>query len=347
MKKGFITFLAAALTMGVLASCGGSGSSATTAAAAAPAGKAESTETSAAAAEPQKLGLAYQYGLSYAPAVIAMQKGYIEESYKAATGRDLEITWNQMSSGADINTAIAAGEIQGGFMGLGPAMTGVMKGVGYKIFANISGQEHGMMTNDEGIKTLGDLVGSDKQIALVNIGSIQHIILAKALADNGFDPHALDSNIVAMKHPDGMSSLETGSVACHLTSSPYIFKEKEEDNLREIEEIANAWTVEDSFIVGVASEELHDSDPELYKALCDGIRMGQDLINEKPDEAAAITAELDGNTPEVEKDYLLRGRYVSKTSNMFKLAEFMGANGFLDPAPKEYSDLVFENVEGD
>ncbi|MCR4585541.1 MAG: ABC transporter substrate-binding protein [Lachnospiraceae bacterium] len=300
-------------------------------------GKAEETKT---------LSLAYQYGLAYAPAVIAEHEGYIEEAYRKATGNEVTVTWNQMSSGADINTGIAAGELDGGFMGVAPAITGVTKGVGYRIFSNLSGQRHGMMTNDAGVNSLKDLAGTDKQIALVNIGSIQHIILGKALVENGLDAHALDANIVAMKHPDGMSSLESGIVSCHLTSSPYIFKEEENGELHELTEVSAAWTVDDSFIVGVASEKLHDTDPELYKALCEGIQRGIDLINSDPAKAAAITAEPDGNTVEEEIALYGKGSYHSYTSNLYELAVFMGENGFVDNAPASYRDIVFDNVEG-
>ena len=40
------------------------------------------------------------------------------------------------------------------------------------------------------------------------------------------DAHALDNNLVAMSHPDGMTALMSGSVACQLTTAPYIFKAK-------------------------------------------------------------------------------------------------------------------------
>lgn len=297
--------------------------------------------------DPAKLSLAYQYGLAYGPALIAQQEGYIEEAYKEATGRDVEITWNQMSSGADINTGIASGELSGGFMGLAPAITGVMKGVGYRVFSNLSGQRHGLMTNDPSITSLGDLVESDKQIALVNIGSIQHILLAKALTDSGFDAHALDANIVAMAHPDGMTALESGSVSCHLTSSPYIFMELENDTLTELPEVNSTWTDKDSFIVGVASEELKAGDPDLYKALCDGISRGIDLINSDPEAAAELIYELDGNTLEDELAYMKLGSYSVETSGIFEIATFMAENGFLEAAPASYEDLVFENVKGD
>ena len=292
-----------------------------------------------------ELNLAYQYGLAYAPAVIAQQMGFVEEAYQEKTGGEVTVNWNQMSSGADINVGIASGDLDGGFMGIAPAVTGVMKGVGYRIFTNLSGQRHGMMSNDEEVTALGDLIGTNKQIALVNIGSIQHIILGKALADNGYDAHALDSNIVAMAHPDGMAALEAGSAACHLTSSPYIFMEEASGDFHEIKEVGEAWTAEDSFIVGVASETLKE-EPELYDALCEGIQKGRTYLKEHPDEAAELLSALDGNSKEEELKYLEMGSYEEETSGIFELALFMADNGFIETAPASYEDLVFEEVKG-
>ena len=304
------------------------------------------TDSAEKSGEDAVLNMAYQYGLAYAPLTVAQVNGYIEEKYREATGGELTITWTQMSSGADINTGIASGSIDVGFMGVGPAVTGVTKGLGYKIFTNLSGQEHGLMTNDGSVKSLGDLVGSDKQIALVNPGSIQHIILAKVLSDNGFDPHGLDANIVGMKHPDGMTALMSGSVAAHLTSNPYIYKEREDETLSELTEVSDFWSADRSFIVGVASQTLHDEKSELYTALCDGIAEAIDYINANPSDAAAITAEFDGNTLEDELKYMELGRYSTETTGIFELATFMGENGFIDNAPSAYEDLVFDNVRG-
>ena len=298
-------------------------------------------------AEEAELNIAYQYGLAYAPLIVAQDQGLIEAAYEEATGETVTVTWTQMSSGADINTGIAAGELDAGFLGVAPAVTGVMKGVGYKIFTNLSGQQHGMMTNSEEIKSLSDLVGTDAQIALVNIGSIQHIILAKALDEAGLDAHALDANIVAMKHPDGMSALLSGSAAAHLTSSPYIFMEQEEEDLYEIPEVSSAWTVEDSFIVGVASEELQGENEALYQALCDGISAAIDYVNENPEDTAALTCEFDGKTPEEELYYLQKGIYKADTSHVMELAQFMAKSAFIDEAPEDFHVLAFDNVEGD
>lgn len=298
-------------------------------------------------AEAVTLNLAYQYGLAYAPLVIVQEQKLIENAYEEATGKKVTVTWNQMSSGADINTGISGGSLDAGFMGVGPAVTGVMKGVGYKIFTNLSGQEHGLMTNDESIQSFDDLIGSSKQIALVNIGSIQHVLLALALENAGYDPHALDANIVAMAHPDGMAALESGNVACHLTSSPYIFKEREEANLHEIKDVSEAWGAEESFIVGVASEKIHDENPELYQALCDAIKKAVDFMNDSPEEAAKLTCEFDGNSEEEELAYIEKSNYTIETKGVFELASFMAKTEFIETAPGSYEDLVFDNVSGD
>lgn len=309
--------------------------------------KKETKQGNGASGNEAVLNIAYQYGIAYAPLIIAQKNQTIEKSYKEATGKEVTVNWIQMSSGADINTGIASDELNVGFMGVGPAITGVAKKVGYKIFTNVSGQEHGLMVNDDSIKSLKDIVGSDAQISVVNIGSFQHIILAMALESEGEDPHALDSNLIAMKHPDGMTSLETGSVLGHVTTSPYIYKEQAESNLHSIDSVKDVWTNENSFIVGVASEKLYSENPDLYKALCDGVSDAMQFIKDNVKEAAALTYEADGSTQEEEEEYLTKGYYGTETKGITKMAEFMYKNKFVDVDPGKYEDIVFDNVTGD
>ena len=202
------------------------------------------------------------------------------------------------------------------------------------------------MSNDPEVKDLEDLIGSSKQIALVNIGSFQHIVLAKALDNAGLDPHALDSNIVAMAHPDGMAALQSGNVSCHLTSSPYIFTERADSSFHELTEVNDAWGPEDSFIVGVASSTLHD-DEDLYNAVCTGIERAMEFITDSAEDAAAILCEFDGNTAEEELEYLEKGVYTPQTSKLFEMATFLSDAEFIDKKIESYSDLVYSNVTGD
>lgn len=292
------------------------------------------------------INIAYQYGLSYAPLVLCKEQGIIEKNYFNKTGKNLIINWSQMSSGPDINTAFASGDLDVACMGIAPAITGISNKIGYKIFTNISGQEHGLMSNDASINSLEDYIGSNNQIALVNIGSIQHIILAMSLVKNGYDAHALDANIVGMKHPDGKVALESNSISGHLTSNPYIYMERENSNLHELNEIKDTWSVNDSFIVGVASEELY-SNTELYSTVYDSISEAIDILNSNPEDAAQITCELDGNSLEDELQYMKAGSYSTTTSGILDLANFMYENQFISEKIDNYSDLTYDNVVGD
>lgn len=293
------------------------------------------------------LNVAYQYGLAYAPLVVCQENELIEKAYADLTGKSVNVIWNQMNSGADINVGIASNSIDVGFMGIAPAITGISKNVGYKIFTNLSGQEHGLMCNKPTIQSLDNLIDSSEQIALVNTGSIQHIILGLALDANGYDAHTLDSNIVAMKHPDGMTAIESGNIATHLTSNPYIYKERANSSLHELTEVKDVWNKEKTFIVGIASNNLYENNPELYNALCKAISESIDMINSDPASIASVTCEYDGNSYEEEVEYLKAGSYNTATTGIFELSRFMYDNKFIEAEIKSYSELVFDNVTGD
>ena len=167
IRKALALLLAAVMIAG-LSSCGGSDDESGT-----------------------KLKIVQQYGMAYAPFKIMQEKKLIEKYYDGA-----EIEWSVLNSGQAINEGFASGDVDIGAMGLAPVITGVTSGVPYKICSNISAQPNRLMTNSKKVKTLKNI--GKKKIALVNIGSIQHIILAMAAEKELGDAHALDHNIVAM-----------------------------------------------------------------------------------------------------------------------------------------------------
>lgn len=296
-----------------------------------------------AANEKATLNIAYQYGMAYAPLLVMKEQGLIEKHY----GKEVEITWQVLNSGAAINEGITAGSIDIGAMGVAPAVLGVMNGVPYKIFSALSSQPHGIMTNVDSIQSLNDIT-PDTKIALVNIGSIQHILLAMACENELGDARALDNNIQAMSHPDGMTALVSGAVDCQLTTSPYLFREAEYDNLHMINSIEEVWPNGNSFIVGMASEKLHDEDPELYNAVVAAMDEAITFLNENKEAAAEMLCENENVTAEIMLQWLSDPAcgYNSELKGVMDMAYFMADHEFISNGPSDVSDIAYDNVKG-
>lgn len=286
------------------------------------------------------LTIAYQGGIGYAPVHILEAKKLIEKNY----GEDITVEFVKLDSGAAINEGIIGGTIDIGCMGVAPAISGVAAGIPYKVISNLCSQSHGLMTRDKDIKTLKDITAEDK-IALVNTGSIQHILLSMAAEKVLGDAHALDNNIQAMSHAEGMAALESGTVTLHLTSSPFIYQERENENYAELAEINEVWPSGNSFLVAMASEKLHE-DEKLYSAVSAAFSEAIEFINTNKDETATIETEYLGLDRETVMSYLNEKdcQYFGELKGADTMADFMYSAGFIT---KEVAidSLKYENVK--
>jgi len=292
-----------------------------------------------------EITFAYQYGMAYAPVAIMISKNLFDNNYQGDL--DVHINWAQMNSGAAINEAMVGGSVQFGAMGVAPFISGISIGMPYKMFGSFSAQRQGIAVNDPSLKSLKDF-SSENKIALVNIGSIQHILLAMAAEKELGDAHALDGNIVAMAHPDGKTALENNVVAAHLTSAPYIYQEEANSDLTILDDLDEVWPADNSFIVGIASAAIAEEHPDVYEAFCTALREAVEFLNTNKDEAAEILCEEEGVTKEQMLEWLNDPRciYSTEAKGIMSTAEFMYNNGFIESLPKEFSDFAFDNVTG-
>ncbi len=288
------------------------------------------------------LNAAYQYGMAYAPMLIMEEKKLIEECY----GEEIEINWQQLNSGSAINEGFIGGTLDMGAMGVAPFISGVASGLPYKMYSAYSSQRHGLMTNDKSIKTLSDIKDGD-QIALVNIGSIQHILLSMAAKKELGDAHILDGNIAAMPHPDGRTALESGSVKLHLTSAPYIYLESKNEKLQEINAIGEVWPEGNTFIVGLLSQKVYENQ-KLYNAIVEATDKAIDYINNNKQEVAELLCENEGVDAATMLEWLNDSAcgYSSESKGVLDMASFMEEEGFVESTPKNFSDYAYDNVKG-
>ena len=275
--------------------------------------------------ETQTITIAYQGGIGYAPVHIMEAKKLIEKNYD----EEITVKFVKLDSGAAINEGIIGGTIDIGCMGVGPAISGVAAGIPYKVISNLSSQSHGLMSNNKEITKLEDIKSEDK-IALVNTGSIQHILLSMAAEKVLGDAHALDNNIQAMSHAEGMAALESGTVTLHLTSSPFIYQERANENYTELKEISEVWPSGSSFLVAMASEKLSQNE-KLFTAVSAAFDEAIEFINTNKAETAEIEAEYLGLDLETVNSYLDEEdcQYFSELKGADVMADFMFSAGFI------------------
>lgn len=296
--------------------------------------------------EKDTLTIAYQGGIGYAPVHVLEAKDLIETKYKEATGKEVEVEFQKLDSGADINTGIIGDTIDIGCMGIAPAISAVSNGIPAKVLTGLCSQSHGLMTSDAKIKTLSDI--GNEQIALVNIGSIQHILLAMACEKELGDAHALDNNIVKMAHAEGFAALEAGTYKLHLTSSPYINRERENEAYSEIKAVNEIWPDGNTFLVALATTKLQSENEELFNAVTEAFEEAITFINENQQETAEIVADkLDQDVETTLADLQDEtSMFFGELKGATQMAEFMYRAEFME-SEVTFEKLTFPNVKGD
>lgn len=289
----------------------------------------------------EKLVIAYQWGLAYAPLEVIKEKKLIEKHYNG----EIEIEWKTMNGSSEMYEGIVAGSVDVAHSGIGPFLTNTSKGVPCKMYSALSAQPMGLNTSKQEINSLKDFKPDDK-IAVVSWGSIQHIMLSMAAEKYLGDAHALDHNIVNMSHPDGMQALLSGSVPAQLTTPPYYFMELETEGIHEIKEVAEAFPKDATIILGAASNKLYEERREVYDALIAAMEDAMEFLNENPNESAQLLCDKEGITAEKMQTYLTADGvlYSMRPSGVLEIADFMGRAGFLEYAQTSYEEICFPEV---
>ena len=291
------------------------------------------------AAATNEIRIAGQFGLVYAPLMIA-KKLQIFEKY------GLRPVWKEYGSGAAVREGLVSGEVDVGFMGIPPFLIGWDKGCPWKAALGFVVIPVGLVTYDSSIKSLKDFKSTHK-IALPSPGSVQHILLAMAAEKELGSASALDQNLVAMAHPDGAAALiSKRGIAAHFTTPPYLFEELSQPGFHTVVDDIEAFGQPFSFNVGVASEKFHDRNPVAYACFVAAVSEAMAWINTNKKEAADILAPEFGLTPEKTYTYMTWPGmdYTTAPYGLLGFADFMQEAGYISNAPKDLSEIAWENL---
>jgi taurine transport system substrate-binding protein len=237
---------------------------------------------------------------------------------------DYNIKWTKFDSGADINTAFIAKELDFGAIGSSPVARGLSAplNIPYQVafVLDVAGDNEALVArNGSGVETVADLRG--KRIGTPFASTAHYSVLA-ALSQNGLS--ASDVRLVDLQPQAILAAWERGDIDAAYTWLPTL------DQLRTSGKdlITSRQLAKDgkpTLDLGVVSREFASAHPEVIDIWRQQQARALRLIKDDPDAAAkAISAEI-GLPPEEVAGQLKQGVYL--TPEEVASTEWLGSAG--------------------
>ena len=210
------------------------------------------------------------------PFVAAIADGRLDAAAKKA---GVEIDWRQFSSGGDISTALASGNVPVGVIGSTGIAAAATRGVDFQLFwilDNIGKSEALVALNGSGIEKPADLVG--KKVAVPFVSTSHFHLLVGMEKVWGIDPKQVQ--ILNMKPPQIMAAWQRGDIDAAYVWPPAL-----------TQLLADGTVISDSEQVGAASVPTFDG----LKVASDFAEVHKDFMTEFTKALAAAYADYNAN----------------------------------------------------
>lgn len=288
--------------------------------------------------------IAAQNGLGYAPLyLLAMKQEFL---HKYAPDADVKLV--QLAGGAGVREALLSDSVDVGGLAMSPIIQAWAKGADLKIALGLSDMPIQLITWRPDLKSVKDLKPTDK-VNVISIGSPQTLVMKMAAAKYFGSTNALDHQLIAIAHPDGVAALiAKRDLAAHFATPPYIRILMKEPGMHVI--LSNKDFDEANFmlIVAGAGKSFVEGKPKLYAATMAALTDVIAWMNAKPEEAAALLASQPGKL--TKDDWLAEmkqdGVHFSPIPHgLVALSAFMAKIDMVSKAGT-FDELTWDNLHG-
>jgi NitT/TauT family transport system substrate-binding protein len=310
----------------------------------------------AAGAEPSEIRIAQQFGVNYLPLLIMKRQQLVEKHARAQGLGQVTVTWAKFGSGAAMNDALLAGNLDFASGGVGPLLKIWDKAKGrfdVKGVASLGSMPLYLTTVNPDVRTVADFSDRDKIALPAAKVSIQAIVLqmaaAKAFGEAQYDK--LDRLTVSMKHPDALAAMLSGTeVTAHFANSPFQEQELQEPRARKVlssYDVLGPSTLNSLY----TTARFHDANPKAYRAVLDALVEAMKIINADKLAAARSYVEEERSTlqPQFVARILENPDFVVTPvpQGIMKYAEFMHRTRSIDNLPQSWKDVYFPEIHGE
>lgn len=307
-------------------------------------------------AEVGELAVAKQYGISYLPLMLMEADRLIEKHAQLDGLGELKVDWRTLAGGAPMNDAILSGSLHFASGGVGPLVTlwARTKGtIDVKAAAAMNSMPLYLNVRSATAKTIADLTEKDR-IALpavkVSIQAITLMMAAEKLWGPG-QAGKLDSQTIAMSHPDGQAALLSGAaeVTAHFSSPPFQYQQLKTPGIVNILSSYDVLGGPATFNLVWATTKFRKENPRVYAAFMKAFTEAIDTINADKSKAARRYLEIAKDKRSTHEEILgmLNDPAIEFTltpKGVMKYVEFMHKIGAIKVKADRWQDLFFDNA---
>ena len=283
-----------------------------------------------------KVTIAYQPNLGYAPIIILKNKNWLSDL------SDHEVNFTVTDSGALIRSGMLTGDIQFGALAISPFLVGLDRGVDWAVVCGLSEVDQWMMVSDPKLRTLADFGDNDK-ISVLSADNNQAAFLRIAAARDLGDGHALDSNLVYQPQSDGMQALLSGQVEGHFTNPPYQFLEKDA-GMRVLLSSRSLYegSAPPSFALLTALNSYGKSNPEIVEKVREGVGKAVEFLASNKEESVAILAKEFDSDPATFERYVYNEsvNFTIEPAGIARMGADMQDAKMISSAPSKDGDVL-------
>lgn len=291
---------------------------------------------------PEKIAIAFQPSITYAPLMIVMHQETLEKQFPNITFK-----WQVLANNSTIKNKTLANQLQVVAGDINTFFIGRDNNIDWKLLASLNHTNFWLVVNNSKIKSLKDFKPGMK-IGVPSLDSLQAILLRIAAKKELGNAAALDNNIIEIPHNLGLQAFKNLEIVGHFTIPPFQFKEVEAGGkvILKSADIFGKTTTANLFM----KENFYQQYPKFAKALYLAVNKATKLLNEQPDKAAKVL-ENEGRSKISRKQFkqwitneALQYSVVPK--GVLRQAELMFDVGILKEEVKSFEELILPTLQG-
>ena len=263
------------------------------------------------------IGMAVEFNDHAACAYVAKEKGWYKDEGINFTA------YESYATGMRLASALARGDIQVAYICLSPAILAYARGVPIKIVAGTHKYGYGLVVSPE-ITNISDLEG--KTIGCVREGGPADLLLNRLITGYNLK----DIKIQRMNPLKQVIALETGRIdAAFLPEHHATIAESKGFHM--LIKSQDLWRDMQGSVL-VVKTELIENDPDTVRKLVEVTRKATNWVNENPDDASIILANVLDTKPEIINKSMSRLNYTTEidAESVQGMIDYMMELGYID-----------------